>query len=115
MNIFHKILDDGRSITSSYSLQSSAESTRSNVVLRKRVDSTANRNFEILKLHRRSLSEGDLLHEIDNDLVLSKGFLFARGMNFLSLFVYLFCKIFYLIFVCLLCVLRPICEWNNLF
>lgn len=30
---------------------------------------------------RRSLSEGDLLCEIDNALVFSKGFLFARGMS----------------------------------
>lgn len=35
-----------------------------------------------LAQHRRSLSEGDLLHEIDNALVLSKGFLFARGMEY---------------------------------
>lgn len=31
------------------------------------------------QLRRRSMSEGDLLCEIDNALVLSKGFLFARG------------------------------------
>lgn len=34
---------------------------------------------KLQSLRRRSLSEGDLLCEIDNALVLSKGFLFARG------------------------------------
>lgn len=33
---------------------------------------------------RRSFSESDLLSEIDNALVLSKGFLYARGMSFFN-------------------------------
>lgn len=42
---------------------------------------TNSRNLSSTQLaqHRRSLSESDLLHEIDKCLVLARGFLFARG------------------------------------
>lgn len=40
-----------------------------------------------LKLHRKSLSESDLLHEIDNALVLAKDFLFARGEHILYMYI----------------------------
>ncbi|XP_037049279.1 uncharacterized protein LOC119083642 isoform X2 [Bradysia coprophila] len=49
-------------------------------ILRKKPTNIKKQTKFQLAQHRRSLSDGDLLHEIDNALVLSKGFLFARGI-----------------------------------
>lgn len=60
----------------------SSQQSKVQIIFRRRRDdgthgiSSANTN----KLRfRNSLSEGDLLHEIDNALVFSKGFLFGNG------------------------------------
>lgn len=50
-------------------------------VLRKNPLTNGNGKVKSKSHRRRSLSEGDLLCEIDNALVFSKGFLFARGMS----------------------------------
>lgn len=44
-----------------------------------------------LAQHRKSLSENDLLNEIDNALVFSKGFLYAYGK--LGVYVYVFVNV----------------------
>lgn len=60
-------------------------------ILRKKPSNIKKQTKFQLAQHRRSLSEGDLLHEIDNALVLSKGFLFARGMEFFMHFLCVAC------------------------
>lgn len=59
-------------------------SLKTATILRNKKATPSNTNKKLsrfeLAQHRKSLSENDLLHEIDSALVLSRGFLYARGM-----------------------------------
>lgn len=60
-------------------LEKKHETSSQSVQLRPRKPNNQQLSASQLTINRKSLSESDLLHEIDKSLVLAKGFLFARG------------------------------------